>query len=225
MIRIPFDRCVILSTLDFTQITDRLDSAIYDPNFRSLSADNSVPKHQRYVGQIRGFRFLATPIIGHKYLHLPFFLSPTISGKIDSLHHGYEISLAVRLSNLTFTLLLTCLGGLLTTLSSVFDNILGDSKNYQYLATWQIATIFYIAVLAYFYFSAWQATKFFRNLFAQGFAVNTQRNVVAPPAWNSDFGIQEVEDFQWRTSAPTPSSTDWLRKNLPSFPAESSKVR
>ena len=225
MIRIPFDRCVILSTLDFTQITDRLDSAIYDPSFRSRSADNNVPKQQCYLGQIRGFKFLATRIIGHKYLHLPIFLSPTISGDINSLHHGYEISLAVRLSNLTFTLLLTCLGGLLTTLSSVFDNILVDSKNYQYLATWQIATIFYIAVLAYFYFSAWQATKFFRNLFAQGFMGNTPLNVVAQPAWNSDFGLQEVEDFQWHTVSPGASSTDWLRKNLPSFTADSGKVR
>jgi hypothetical protein len=245
MIRIPFDRCVILSTLTLPQITDRLESAIYvgaTPSldrqlFLSLIATNNIPKHQRYFGLIRGFKFLATPIIRSEYLHLPIFLSPTIEGDINSLPYGYEISLGVKLNNLICTLLLTWLGGLLTTISSVLDNILLNSKNYQYLTTVPITAFFYAIVIAYFYFSAWQSTKFFKTLFAQGFAGTTQLEFVNQSASNLDLQFQDVENLESSTdwlrkhlpSFPSPlppdpvenleSSTDWLRKNLPSFPS------
>jgi hypothetical protein len=219
MIRIPFDRCVILSTLDFVQITDKLERAIYvgapdaraQQEFPSLFTANNIPKHHRYFGKVCGFKFLATPIIRIEHLQLPLFLSPIIEGDINSLPSGYEISLGVRLNSVTFALLLTWLGGLLTTISSVFDNILADSKNYQYLTTVQIATLFYIMVIAYFYFSAWHATKFFRTLFAQGFAGNSQIEFAPQPVGDLELQLQEVEDLN--------ASTDWLRKNLPSFPA------
>jgi hypothetical protein len=57
-------------------------------------------------------------------------LSPTIEGKIDSLHHGYEIFLTIKLQNITFTLLLTWLGGIFTTIAAVLDRILVDAENY-----------------------------------------------------------------------------------------------
>lgn len=223
MIRIPFDRCVILTTLDFAQVTDRLKSVIYDPNIPWQATNLNSLKHQPYFGQVRGFKFLATQIIGHKYLHLPIFLSPTIEGNINSLQSGYEISLAVRLNNVTFVLLLTWLGGLLTTVSSVLDNILVDAKNYQYLTTVQIAILCYLLVLAYLYFSAWSTTKFFRGLFAQGFTGTTKIGVVERPIWDSALQFQEVGDFPTGISQDRKSATDWLRHNLPSFPPHQTK--
>jgi hypothetical protein len=223
MIKIPFDRCVILTTLDFPQVTDRLESAIYDPRVPFQITDFTSPKHQPYVGQIRGFKFLATKIIGHKHLHLPIFLSPTIEGDINSLQSGYEISLAVRLNNVTFVLLLTWLGGLLTTISSALDNILVDAKNYQYLTTVQIAILCYLLVLAYLYFSAWSTTKFFRCLFAQGFTGTTKIGVVNRQIWDSALQFQQVDDIPTRIPQEPKSATDWLRHNLPSFPPHQTK--
>jgi hypothetical protein len=210
MIRIPFDRCVILTTLDFAQILDRLESAIYDPNFLSQSDPKIAPKYQHYFGQIQGFKFLANRIVGYKYFHLPAFLSPTIEGKIDSLHHGYEISLTIKLNNITVALMLTWLGGVLTAISSVLDNILADSKNYQYLTTLEIIIFGYLLVVAYFYFEAWRATKFFRTLFVKRFAGTIESGVVDRSIWRSDFNFQDVRKSR--------SLTDTLRKNLPSFP-------
>jgi hypothetical protein len=233
MIKIPFNRCVILTTLDFAQITNRLESAIYvgavspstQPQPSSIPPDNSRSNHPRYFGQIRGFRFLATRIIGHKYIHLPIFLLPTVEGEIDSLHHGYEISLTVKLQNITCALLLTCLGGLFTTISSVLDNILVGTKNYQYLTIVQIVALFYVVVLTYFYFDAWRATKFFRALFVKKFTGATQL---------ADFDRQTCSgDLQLRDTIEDPGarlhqqklSIDLLRKNLPSFPSPSGKIR
>jgi hypothetical protein len=218
MIKIPFDRCVILTTLDFAQVTDRLKSAIYDPDLPWEATDLNSPKHQSYFGQIRGFKFLATQIIGHKYLHLPIFLSPTIEGNINSLQYGYEISLAVRLNNITFVLLLTCLGGILTTISSVLDNMFGLAKNYQFLTTVQVSIFCYILVLAYLYFSAWRTIQFFRTLFAQGFIGITQIGIPDRQSWNSALQLQEISDFPARIPQEQKSSIDWLRHNLPSFP-------
>ena len=209
MIRIPFDRCVIITTLNFAQIADRLESAIYDQSFSSQNTD-SPPTNQRYFGQIQGFRFLANRIVGYRYFHLPAFLSPTIEGKIDSLHHGYEISLVIKLHNITVALLLTWLGGLFATLSSVFDNIFTGTKNYQYLAIVQIIALVYLVVIVYFYFEAWRGTKFFRTLFVKKFVGNIERGVVDRAMWHSNFDLQDV-----RTSR---SIGDLLRKNLPSFP-------
>jgi hypothetical protein len=221
MIKIPFDRCVIVSTLDFAQITERLESAIYDPSFQSSSNTEGNSTHQRYLGQIQGFKFLANRIVGYKYLHLPIFLSPTIEGKIASLHHGYEISLAIKLNNITVVLLLTWLGGLFTVLSSILDNILIGSSNDRYLITVGITAIVYILVIAYFYFDAWRATKFFRTLFVKRFAVargdevvDSRSEYLSQPSWHCGFDFPEASNSR--------SSIELLRQNLPSFPTRSS---
>jgi hypothetical protein len=212
MIKIPFDRCVILTTLDFAQITDRLESVIYNPHSSSVLADGSRSNQQRFVGEVRGFKFLATRILGHKYLHLPRFLAPAIEGKIDSLHHGYEISLSIKLHNITCVLLLTWLGGLFAAGSSVLDNMLIGIKSYQYLTILQVVVFFYLVVLIYLYFEAWSATKFFRTLFVRSLAgttgiINATRSTV-----NFDHYPQSGD-----------LSTDQLRKNLPSFPDQIAK--
>jgi hypothetical protein len=214
MIRIPFDRCVIISTLNFAQITDRLASAIYDPDFSLQQNTNSTHRNQHYFGQIQGFKFLATRIIGAKYFHLPSFFSPTIEGKIDSLHHGYEISLAIKLNNITVALLLTWLGGLFATLSSVLDNIFTGTKNYQYLTLVQVVALVYVLVIAYFYFEARRSTKFFRTLFIKKFAGNIDRGVVDRAIWHPDFDLQDISKSR--------AIGDLLRKNLPSFPTGAS---
>jgi hypothetical protein len=214
MIKIPFDRRVILTTLDFAQITDRLETAIYDPTFSSRSSNNNTPKHQQYFGLIQGLRFVATRIVGNKYLHIPAFLVPTIEGKIESLHRGYEISLAVKLNEITFALLLAWLGGLLTTVSSVLDNIFADSKNYQYLTIVQIIAGLYVLVIAYFYFEAWRATGFFKQLFINGFARATHNEAVDLSMWHPEFDFEEVGNLR--------SIATLLRQNLPSFPARQS---
>jgi hypothetical protein len=214
MIRIPFDRCVIISTLNFAQITERLESAIYDPSFSSSQQTDSSPTNQCYFGQIQGFKFLANRIVGYKYFHLPAFLSPTIEGRIDSLHHGYEISLAIKLHNITVALLLTWLGGLFATLSSVFDNIFTGTKNYQFLSIVQLVAIIYIVIIAYFYFEAWRATKFFRTLFVKKFVGTIEHGVVDRAMWHSNFDLQDVRKSR--------AIGDLLRKNLPSFPTGSS---
>jgi hypothetical protein len=222
MIKIPFDRCVILTTLDYAQITNRLESAIYDPSFSSQSGavgvasqnENRAPKQQRYFGQIQGFKFLANRIIGHRYWHLPAFLTPTIEGKIDSLYRGYEISLTVKLNSITFALLLTWLGGLFTTVSSVIDNTLTGSKNYQYLTTMQIIAGVYILIIAYFYFEAWRATRYFRTLFVKELVGSISSQVVDRSTWNKGFENEPLGDLQ--------ATTALLRQNLPSFPAPTS---
>jgi hypothetical protein len=223
MIRIPFNRCVILTTLDFSQIADRLESAIYVGNPAHLptasdpalsTAATSHP-NQRYFGQVRDFKFLATRIVGHKYFHLPIFLLPTIEGKIHALHHGYEISLDIKIHDVTLVLLLTWFGGLFITISSILDNLVVGSKNPQYLTTVEIVAFIYIGVLAYFYLDAWRATKFFRNLFVRGFA-HTNTRVVSQPGWSSELQLPDPGEI--------PSSTIFLKKNLPSFPSNPSKM-
>ncbi|WP_310488232.1 hypothetical protein [Chamaesiphon sp. VAR_69_metabat_338] len=220
MIKIPFDSCVIVSTLDFSQITQRLASAIYvssatdRASLDSLETDTSdlKPTQQGYFGQIQGFKFSATRIVGHKSLHLPACLFPTIEGDINSLYHGYEILLDVKLHNLTFALLLGGLGGLLATIAPALDNILGGSKNEQYLTIVEIFPLLYLSVLIHFYVDAWRAKKFFRSLFVKGFALKplVEREVAQPPAWNSDLQFQDAGNVR--------SSTELLRQNLPSFP-------
>ncbi len=238
MIKIPFNRCVILTTLDYAQITNRLESAIYDPSFSSQSGTDRAPKRQRYFGQIQGFKFVANRIIGHKYCHLPAFITPTIAGRIESLYRGYEISLTIELNSITFALLLTWLGGLFTTVSSVIDNTLTGSKNYQYLTTVQIIAGVYLLIIAYFYFEAWRATSYFRTLFIKEL-VGSISNQVDRSTWNNDFD----NDLQSTTallrqnlpSFPAPASTDFptenarsittlLRQNLPSFPHRSTDI-
>jgi hypothetical protein len=211
-IKIPFDRCTIVSTLNFSQITDRLESAIYDPNFLSQSNSENIPKHQSYFGRIEGYKFSATRLVGHKYLHLPAFLFPTIEGNINSLHHGYEISLVVRIHNLTLALLLVWLGGLFTVIPSLLDNIFVGVKNYQYLTTVEIVPLVFAAIAAYFYLDAWRATKFFRTLFIKKFRTAINDRVVNLPIEPSGFQLQPEE------LSGSLSSTDLLRKNLPSFP-------
>ncbi len=208
MIRTPFNWCVIHTTLDLARITNRLESAIYDPHFPVPSTTDVTPKHQSYFGQIRGFKFSATRIIGHKNFHLPIFLSPTIEGQIDSLYHGYEISLEIGLHKITSVLLLTWLGGLVAMIPSVLTNISVDSKNYQ--SNLAVLTLFHAVLIAYCYFDAWRATKFFKILFAQGFTGIIKREVASQPHWNLGLPLEDLGDVR--------SSTDLLRKNLPSFP-------
>ena len=223
MIKIPFNRCVILTTLDFSQIADRLESAIYvghpadlpmavDP---ALSAAATSHPNQRYFGQVRDFKFLATRIVGHKYFHLPIFLLPTVEGKIHALHHGYEISLDIKIHDITLVVLLTWFGGLFITICSILDNLVAGSKNYQYLTMVEIVAFGYVGVLAYFYFHAWRATKFFKTLFVRGFT-HTNTRVVSQPGWISELPLQEPGEV--------PSSTILLQKNLPSFPSNPSKM-
>jgi hypothetical protein len=214
----PFDRCVIPSTLDFAQITNRLESAIYDPSFSAPRDAGSVKKQQRYFGQIRGFKFWATRIIGYKYFHVPAFLLPTIEGRLESLYYGHEILLTVKLHSITVTLLLTCLGGLFTVCSSVVDSIVAGTRNDLYLTSVAIATLIYLLSIVYFYVSAWQTTKFFRKLFAQGFAETSALVMVKRSGWDDDL---QLESMGARGSSP-----DWLRKNLPSLvPAQTEKTR
>jgi hypothetical protein len=220
MIKIPFDSCVIVSTLDFLQITQRLESAIDVGSAVDRAKIDSLetapcdlqPRQHRYFGQIQGFKFSATRLVGHKYFHLPAFLFPTIEGDINSLHHGYEILLDVKLHNITFALMLTWLGGLLATIAPALDNLLGGSKNYQYLTIVEIFALIYVAIVIHFYVDARHAKKFFRNLFVKRFALApiVEREVSQPPAWNSDFQFQDVGHVR--------SSTELLRQNLPSFP-------
>lgn len=173
MIKIPFNRCVIPTTRNFSQISRLLASAIYDPQ---IDAENDADrsKHQRYFGRIRGFKFQATPIIGFKFLHLPKFLLPTIEGKIDSLHYGYEISLEVKIHTIVLAILITCIGGLLTKISPLLDLILAGVKSDRSLTTALTFLLILLAMLACSYFSAWQGTKFFRNLFAKGLTQQSQ---------------------------------------------------
>ncbi|WP_310485427.1 hypothetical protein [Chamaesiphon sp. VAR_48_metabat_403] len=214
MIKIPGDRRIILTTLDFAQITDRLETAIYDPDFSSRSSDNPTPKHQQYFGKIQGLRFIATRIVGHKYLHVPAFLVPTIEGKIESLYRGYEISLTLKLNEITFAVLLAWLGVMLTTISSVLDNMFADSKNYQYLTIVLILAGLYILVVAYFYFEGWRARRFFKQLFTNGFAGATHARDVDSAMWQPEFDFEEVGNLR--------STATLLRQNLPSFPARQS---
>lgn len=219
MIEIPFTSCVIVSTLDFFQITQRLESAIWIGSTtdraevdRSI-ADSSVrqtSKHD-YFGQIQGFKFSATRLVGHRHFHLPAFLFPTIEGDIQSLHHGYEIEIGIRLHNITLALVLAMLGGLLATTGPALDSMLGGSKNDQYLIILQIFLLTCAVVPVHFYLEAWRAKKFFRSLFVKGFVLAPQAGSTSQsPEWSSDWLFQDVSNAK--------SSTQILRQNLPSFP-------
>ena len=209
MIRIPFDRCVILTTLDFEQITSRLESVIYHPSSRSDRDDHRDSTHQYYYGQIRSFRFLATRIIGHKYAHLPLFLSPTIEGNIRALRNGYEISLGVNLQNLTFVLLLTYLGGLFSTISAFFDRAFINIEDSRYFTGLGICALLYLVLLSYLYFLSWQTTRFFMTLFTQRLTGITKIGTTTKQKWIPDL-----------PPVPAPrSATGWMSKNLPAFSA------
>lgn len=183
MIKIPFDRCVILTTLDFEQISERLATAIYDPHSQPRDTAASR-KHQRYSGYIHGFKFAASPLLGHKYLHLPSFLFPAIEGKIDALGNGYEISLTAKLQNLTFVLLLTGLGGILTACAIAFEKVLLNIQDALHGRSLLISILLYLATIAYFYFASWQITKFFKALFSQGLTGVSRINVLQVQQWS-----------------------------------------
>ncbi len=212
MIKIPFDRCVILTTLDFDRIMDRLESAIYDRRFQYQPNKKRTPTRQRYYGQLEGFKFVATRTIGSKYLHLPGFLIPSIEGKIQQLYNGYEISLVVKLNSLTFMLLLTWFGALFTfTVCSLLDNVLGDVQDSGYLTDVGISVAIYLLMIAYIYFASWRSTKFFKSLFAQRLLGTTNIVMTSNPSWQP--GIHRKQQILQR------SSVDWLKRNLPSFPS------
>ncbi|WP_309730470.1 hypothetical protein [Chamaesiphon sp. OTE_75_metabat_556] len=220
MIKIPLDSCVIVSTLDFSQITQRLASAIYVSSASERSSIDVLepdihdlkPFPKRYFGQIQGFKFSATRLVGSEYFHLPDFLFPTIEGDINSLHHGYEILLDVKLHSITFALLLAGLGGLLATIAPALDNVLGGSKNDGYLTIVAIFALLYVVIVIHFCVDAWQAKQFFRNLFVKRFALKpiADLEISQPPEWNSEFQFQDAGNVR--------SSTELLRQNLPSFP-------
>jgi hypothetical protein len=220
MIKIPFDSCVIVSTLDFSQITQRLASAIHVSSATDrveidvLETDtlDLQPSQQHYFGQIQGFKFSATRLVGSKSFHLPAFLFPTMEGDINSLHHGYEILLGIKLHNITFALMLAGLGGLLATIAPALDNVLGGSKNYQYLMTVEILALMYVVIVIHFYVDAWHTKKFFRNLFVKKFSLMPVADIEVsqPSGWNSEFQFQDAGNVR--------SSTELLRQNLPSFP-------
>jgi hypothetical protein len=183
MIKIPFDRCVILTTLDFEQISERLATAIYDPRSPQREIASSR-KQERYSGHIHGFKFSASPLLGHKYLHLPSFLFPSIEGNIHALANGYEISLTAKLQNFTFVLLLTGLGGILTACSIAFEKVLLNIHDAFHGRSLLISVLLYLATIAYFYFASWQTTKFFKALFTQGLTGVSRINVPQVQQWS-----------------------------------------
>lgn len=183
MIKIPFEQCVVLTTLDFEQISERLATAIYDPRFPPRDASNRRTQ-QNYYGQIRGFKFSASPLIGSKHIHLPFFLFPTIEGKIHALANGYEISLTAKLQNLTFILLLTGLGGILTAFAIAFEEVLLNIQDAFTARSLLISILLYLATFAYFYFASWRTTKFFKALFTQGLTGISRINVPQVRQWS-----------------------------------------
>jgi hypothetical protein len=183
MIKIPFEQCVVLTTLDFEQISERLATAIYDPY--CPPRDTSIArKHQRYSGHIRGYKFSASPLLGNKHIHLPFFLFPTIEGNILPLANGYEISLMAKLQNFTFILLLTGLGGILLACSIAFEEALLDIQDALNGSVLLISVIFYLFTIAYFYFVSWQTTRFFQALFTQGLTGISRINVPQAGEWS-----------------------------------------
>jgi hypothetical protein len=209
MIKIPFERCVILSTLNFEQLTSRLESAIYNPSLQSDLGEDRDSTHQYYYGQIRSFRFLATRIIGHKHAHLPLFLSPTIEGNIKALRNGYEISLGVNLQNITFILLLTWLGGLCSTISAIFDRAFINIEDSRYFTGIGISVLLYLVVLSYLYFLSWQTTRFFKALFVERLTGITKIGVGDRHRWIPNL-----------PPVPVPRSTpSWMSKNPPAFSA------
>ncbi len=212
MIKIPFNRCVILTTLDFDRIIDRLESAIYDPRFSQIYGFGKTSNSQRYGGELHGFKFQATRMIGSKHIHVPLFLLPEVEGTIEQLHHGHEISLKVGLHNFTFMLLLTWFGGLFTfTTACIIDNVLGDVKDYRYLVDVGISLLIYLAMVAYFYFAAWRSTKFFKNLFAQRLLGMRSQIPAAQNDWGADLQLQKI--------AIQRSAVDWMKTNLPALPS------
>jgi hypothetical protein len=212
MMKIPFDRCLIVTTLDFDRILDRLESAIYDSRFEPSYSFDRSPRKQRYYGEIRGFKFSATRTIGHKYVHLPSLFLPTIEGTIDQLHNGYEISLKVALHNWTCLLLLGWLGGLVTfVVASMVDNVLGEIQAFQYLNDLLLSFSIYLAIVAYFYFAAWRGIKFFKSLFAQRLLTTSAIVLVTKPKWQMD--------LQYQQATFNRTAVDWMRVNLPSLPS------
>ncbi|MFM2303877.1 MAG: hypothetical protein RLZZ135_1287 [Cyanobacteriota bacterium] len=208
MIRIPFDRCTIFTTLNFEQIIARLESAIYHPSNRSARDDEQESQSQHYYGQIRTFRFLATRIIGHKSAHLPLCWSPTIEGNIKALPQGYQISLSVNLQNLTFVLLLTCLGALFTEICAVCDraSMHIEDNGVKGLA---ISLLLYLAAICHLYFSSWQTIRFLQTLFAERLTGITKIGSAARPTrW--------IPDLPSVVPA-TRSATDCIGQNLPAL--------
>ncbi len=212
MIKIPFNRCLIVTTLDFDRILDRLESAIYDSRFEPSYSFDRSPRKQRYHGEIRGFKFLATRTIGHKYFHLPSLFLPTIEGTIAQVHNGYEISLKVALHNWICLILLGCLGGLVTFVTaSVVDNVLGEIQMYQYLNDLLLSLAIYLAIVAYFYLAAWRSIKFFKSLFAQRLLTTSAIVLVTKPKWQME--------LQYQQATFNRTAVDWIRVNLPSLPS------
>jgi hypothetical protein len=212
--KIPFDRCVILTTLEFDRILDRLESAIYDSRFQP-SPDSydfdQPPIKQAYYGELRGFKFSATRTIGFKHFHLPSFLLPTVEGRIDRLHNGHEISLSIDIHNFTCIIMLAWFGALFTfTTASILDNVLGDINDYSYLEEVPISLCIYLSIVAYFYLAARRATKFFKTLFSQRLLGTSAIVISTKPKWQMD--------LQYQQATFSRTAVEWMRVNLPSLP-------
>ncbi len=209
--KIPFDRCVIHTTLDFDRILDRLESAIYDSRFQPAYDFGKPPSRQIYHGELRGFKFSATRTIGFKHFHLPSYLLPTVVGRIERLQNGHEISLSIEIHNMTCIVMLAWFGALVTfTTASILDNVLGEIHDHSYLEELPISLCLYLSIIAYFYFAAWRSTKFFKRLFSQRLLGTSAIVLATKPKWQMDLQYQQVTFSR--------TAIEWMRINLPSLP-------
>jgi hypothetical protein len=214
MIRIPIREQVLLSTLGFDSILNRLDSAISSPEDYSRE-----PKP--YIGEIQGFKFWANRLIGSEYLHFPNWLLPKIEGRIYELELGYQISLVAKLHRSTSILLLIGLGGVTAyTLSCLLGNVLNGVTDFKYFQDLGIIACIYLVITLYFSLTARRAMNFFKVLFAQRLLGSSQLYLDNRPPQLSVIGGQ-MSTFSAR-----------LRNNLPqlkpsadlNFPSISTKI-
>jgi hypothetical protein len=211
MIRIPLKERVVLTTLGFDSILNRLDSAIVVPEDRSGQI-------KPYIGEINGFQFYASRLLGSKYFHLPTFFLPRIEGRIYDIPTGYEISLIAKLHPYTAVFLWICAGGLLAyTVNGILDNLVANVREFQYLEDLAIAVLVFAVLMLYFYLASRRGMRFFQVLFVQRLLGNSQIYLNTPPK-SSQQVSEQVAVFSNR-----------LRKNLPqlrssSFTVVSSKI-
>ena len=92
----------------------------------------------------------------------------------------------------------------LFTVSSLLDNIVGEVKDSGYLVDVGISVGIYLLAIAYIYYAAWRAVKFFKSLFTQRL-LGTTNITIGNTGWQPQ--IRQI------------SSVDWLKRNLPSFPS------
>lgn len=164
-----------MTTLGFDSILNRLDSAIVVPEDRTGEI-------KPYIGEILGFKFWATRLIGSKHFHLPTCLLPRIEGRIHEIYTGYQISLVAKFHPLTSIFLLISAGGLLAyIINSVLDLLVAGVKEFQYLQDLGIFVLVSLLLILYFHLAARRGMKFFQILFAQRLLGNSQIYLNTPP--------------------------------------------